>query len=131
MNFIINKTSGFDLIQQINIGKFLEGFFSWVWKGFADDQITIVLLIFSTFILLTKMRNKPNVKAVVVFTWLLVFTSPFLIGFTTYDVWPYRMVVHVVGIALMTGFLVTDLSWTRSFLVKARSSPVKEEEHNP
>lgn len=133
VDFVFDEDKGgvFKLITAPNWEKFSEGFFSWVWKGFANDQITVVILIFSTFILLTKMRDKPNVKAILALTWLLILTSPFLIGMTTYDVWPYRMLVHVVAIALMTGFLVTDLSWTRTFLSKATSSPTKEQEQKP
>lgn len=128
ISFVTSARSGFNLIRIPDFDKTLEGFVSWVWKGFANDQITLVILIFSSFIILTKMIHKPNAKALLAVTWLLILTSPFLIGFTTYDVWPYRMLVHVVAIALMAGFLVTDLSWTRTFLGKATSSPAKEEE---
>ncbi len=110
-----SEVGGFLLFNNLDFNKFIEGFFSWIWKGFAQDQLTIVFLVFSTTILL---RNKiKNGKALVAFAFGMILMSPILIGMTTYDVWPYRMLPIVSAVSLMIALVFTNLDkWIHMFL---------------
>lgn len=106
---------GFLLFKNLDFDKFVEGFFSWIWKGFANDQLTIVFLAFSTSILLSKKIK--NGKAVVLFCFGMILVSPVLIGMTTYDVWPYRMLTVVSAISIMIAVVFTNMDkWIHTFL---------------
>lgn len=85
---------------------FISGFVSWMWKGFAGDQITLLLLFASGFIVFSNRKVIRNSKPVLAMLAGLVLTSPFLISLTTYDVWPYRELPLVIVIGILTGMLV-------------------------
>ena len=113
--YLSNKINSFLLFNSVNYDQFILGFVSWIWKGFAHDQLTIVFLIVSTTIILTK--KIPNGKPILAFCYGIILTSPFLIGFSTYDVWPYRFVPLVCGISIMTALIFTNMErWVSSFL---------------
>lgn len=110
-----SKVGGFLLFNNLDIDKFTEGFFSWIWKGFGSDQLTIVFLAFGTSILLSKKIK--NGKAVVLLCFGMILMSPVIIGMTTYDVWPYRMLPIVSGISIMIALVFTNMDkWIYSFL---------------
>ena len=122
-----SRVGGFLLFNNLDFDKFIEGFVSWIWKGFAQDQLTIVFLAFGTSILL---RNRiKNGVAVVVFCFGMILMSPVLIGMTTYDVWPYRMLPIVSGISIMIALVFCNIDkWIGPFLNR-RS--LKEQEQKP
>jgi len=102
------------LIDRFDSEQFFMGFVSWIWKGFAHDQFTVVFLIFATTLLITK-RIRQGLPAII-FCYGIIFTSPILIGMSSYDVWPYRFVPLITGISLLIGILVGNLDkWIGSF----------------
>ncbi len=122
---------GYGVLQDFKADMFVMGFVSWIWKGFAADQITIVLFLFAASILLSKTIR--NGKASTLFCLGIIFVSPILTGLTTYDVWPYRMVPLVAGIAVMIAVVVSNTDkWLEKFvpfLSKASKGSTKEHEY--
>lgn len=127
-----NRTmGGLWVFEDFKGDMFVMGFVSWIWKGFAGDQITIVLFMFAASILLS--RTIRNGKASTLFCFGIIFASPILIGLTTYDVWPYRMVPLVAGIAVMIAVVVSNTDkWLEKFvpfLSKGSKGSTKEYEY--
>jgi len=101
-------------LDRFNSEQFFWGFVSWIWKGFAHDQLTVVFLIFATAIILMK-KIRQGYPALVL-CYGIILTSPILIGMTSFDVWPYRFVPLITGISLLVGILVANLDkWIGSF----------------
>ena len=103
-------TGGFFLLNEIDLEKFLMGFVSWMWKGFADDQSTLLIFIVVFFLLLMNRNKIPNCKPVLALAAGIILISPVMIGLTTYDVWPYRMLPLISIIGVMTSILITNLN---------------------
>ena len=101
-------------LDRFNSEQFFWGFVSWIWKGFAHDQLTVVFLIFATAIILMK-KIRQGYPALAL-CYGIILTSPFLIGMTSFDVWPYRFVPLITGISLLVGILVANFDkWIGSF----------------
>jgi len=122
---------GYSVLKFFKGDQFVMGFVSWIWKGFADDQITIVLFMFAASILLSKAIR--NGKATTLFCLGIIFVSPILTGLTTYDIWPYRMVPMVAGIAIMIAVVISNTDkWLEKFvpfLSKGSKGSTKEYEY--
>jgi len=113
---------------------FLSGFVSWMWKGFAGDQITLLLLFASGFIVFSNRKVIRNSNAVLVLLAGIVLTSPFLISLTTYDVWPYRELPLVIVIGILTGMLVgfyDKINWKAFSLNKRTKGSASNQEEHP
>ena len=104
-----NPASGFLVIQdEVHLRKLAGGFVSWMWQGFADDQITLLLLVIGGFLLFFNRKKIKNSKPVLLLVLCMILTSPILTGMTTYSIWPYRMLPLVVLIGLMVGMVVAN-----------------------
>lgn len=104
-----NPASGFLVIQdEVHLRKLAGGFVSWMWQGFADDQITLLLLVIGGFLLFFNRKKIKNSKPVLLLVLGMILTSPILTGMTTYSIWPYRMLPLVVLIGLMVGMVVAN-----------------------
>lgn len=112
---------GFSLITHFDPEMVLEGFVSWMWKGFGSDQSTLLLLVVFIFLLFLNRKKIEHSNAVLSMTVTMIFISPVLIGMTTYDVWPYRMLPLVVMIGVMVGMVIANLDKInlKMFLSKA------------
>jgi len=102
------EMGGFLVIDDIHFQKFAGGFVSWMWQGFADDQITLLLLVIGGFLLLMNRKKIKNSKPVLLLVLGMILTSPILTGMTTYSIWPYRMLPLVILIGLMVGMVVSN-----------------------
>ena len=107
-SFVQFLGNDFLVIHDIHLQKFLGGFVSWMWQGFADDQITLLLLVIGGFLLLFNRKKIKNSKPVLLLVLGMILTSPILTGMTTYSIWPYRMLPLVVLIGLMVGMVVSN-----------------------
>lgn len=104
------------LFDRFDSEEFWKGFVSWIWKGFAHDQLTVVFLIFATAIIYMKKIHQGYPALILCYG--IILTSPFLIGMTTYDVWPYRFVPLITSISLLVGILVANLDkWIGMFKI--------------
>lgn len=106
--FSVASGGGLLVIQDIHLQKFAGGFVSWMWQGFADDQVTLLLLVIGGFLLLFNRKRIKNSKPVLLLVLSMILTSPILTGMTTYSIWPYRMLPMVVLIGLMVGMVVSN-----------------------
>ena len=102
------ELGGFLVIDDIHFQKFAGGFVSWMWQGFADDQVTLLLLVIGGFLLLMNRKKIKNSKPVLLLVLGMILTSPILTGMTTYSIWPYRMLPLVILIGLMVGMVVSN-----------------------
>lgn len=100
---------GFYLINDLHLQKFLGGFVSWMWQGFADDQVTLLLLVVGMFFIFQNRKRINNSNAIISLIFGMILTSPILTGMTTYSIWPYRMLPIVVLTALMIGMVFANL----------------------
>jgi hypothetical protein len=103
-------SGGFLVFNKFDPMKFASGFISWTWKGFADDQSTLLILFITTGFLWFNRKKIPNANAMLGLIFSMIFISPILTGMTTYDVWPYRMLPVVVIVAVNTGLIISHLS---------------------
>ena len=100
---------GFILINEIHVQKFLGGFVSWMWQGFAEDQTTLLLLVVGGFLLFFNRKVIRNSNAMLPLVAGIILISPILTGMTTYSIWPYRMLPLVVLTAVMIGMLFANI----------------------
>jgi hypothetical protein len=106
--FSIPALGGFLVIDDPHLRKLAGGFVSWMWQGFADDQITLLLLVIGGFLLFFNRKKIKNSKPVLLLVLGMILTSPVMTGMTTYSIWPYRMLPLVVLIGLMVGMVVAN-----------------------
>ena len=109
------------IFTEFRLMDFVGGFVSWMWKGFAGDQITLLLLFVSGFTVYSNRKVIRNSKPALIVLLAMVLTSPVLIGLTTYDVWPYRQLPLVVFVGVLTGMLVgfvDKINWKAFTLAK-------------
>lgn len=104
----VQFSNDFIVIKDIHLQKFAGGFVSWMWQGFAGDQVTLLLLVFGGFLLFFNRKKIKNSKPVLLLVLGMILTSPILTGMTTYSIWPYRMLPLVVLIGLMVGMVVSN-----------------------
>lgn len=107
--FSEKELGGFMLITHFDPEKFLTGSVSWMWKGFASDQTTLMLLVVSGFLLFITRKKIPHSGSILALSGSMVLISPVLIGMTTYDVWPYRMLPLVIMTGVMVGMVISHL----------------------
>lgn len=108
-SFFDPKSGGFFLIDRFVLNDFLGGFVSWMWQGFAHDQVTLLFLVIFSFLLFFNRKVIKNSNAMLCLIVGIVLTSPVLTGMTTYSIWPYRMLPLVVLIGTMVGMVITNL----------------------
>lgn len=115
------EIGGLWLFSKFDIEKFFVGFVSWMWKGFADDQITLMMLVVFGALLFLNRKTIPHAKSVLVLSSCMVLITPILTGLTTYDVWPYRMLSLVVMDGIIVGMVLMNLDKVnlKMFLSKA------------
>ncbi len=101
-----NTAFPFFTLEYFTPMNFVSGFVSWMWKGFAGDQITLLLLFASGSIVFTYRKFIRNSMAVLVLFIGIILTSPFLISLTTYDVWAYRQIPLIIVVGILTGMVV-------------------------
>lgn len=118
------SVGGFYLINELHLQKFLGGFVSWMWQGFADDQSTLLLLVVGLFLIFQNRKRINNSNAIISLVLGMILTSPILTGMTTYSIWPYRMLPLVVLTALMIGMVFANLDKIdlKMFQLKPKSS---------
>jgi len=104
------SVGGFYLINDLHLQKFLGGFVSWMWQGFADDQSTLLLLVVGLFLIFQNRKRINNSNAIISLVLGMILISPILTGMTTYSIWPYRMLPLVVLTALMIGMVFANLN---------------------
>jgi len=104
------SVGGFYLINELHLQKFLGGFVSWMWQGFADDQSTLLLLVVGLFLIFQNRKRINNSNAIISLVLGMILISPILTGMTTYSIWPYRMLPLVVLTALMIGMVFANLN---------------------
>lgn len=120
------ESGGFILVKDFRLMDFVGGFVSWMWKGFAQDQITLMLIFVTASLVFVKRKKIENSKQVLSLLLGMIIISPILTGMTTYDVWPYRMLPVVVVVGILSGMLVSNyqnLELKKMFLGKAREAP--------
>lgn len=100
---------GFFLFQELHLQKFLGGFVSWMWQGFAEDQSTLFLLVISWFLIFFNRKKIKNSSPVLLLVAGMILTSPILTGLTTYSIWPYRMLPLVVLVGVMIGMVYSNI----------------------
>ncbi len=123
VNTVSSATSGgFLLVNDFRLNDFVGGFFSWMWKGFADDQITLMMLFVFGFMVFMNRKVIRNSKPVLALLVGMIMISPILIGMTTYDVWTYRQVPLVIVVGILGGMIVAfadKINWNAFKLSKA------------
>lgn len=99
---------GVFLFDRFVLMDFLGGFVSWMWQGFANDQSTLLLLVIFGFLMFFNRKTIPHANAILSLIIGIVLTSPVLTGFTTYSIWPYRMVPLVAVIGVCVGLVIAN-----------------------
>jgi len=104
------SVGGFLLLNEFHPQKFAGGFVSWMWQGFADDQSTLLILVVAGFLILLNRKRIRNSSPMLMLVLAMILTSPILTGFTTYSIWPYRMLPLVVFIGVMVGMVASNFN---------------------
>ncbi len=71
--FSKRERGGFALITHFDPEMVLEGFVSWMWKGFGSDQSTLLLLVVFIFLLFLNRSRIEHSKAVLAMTGTMIF----------------------------------------------------------
>jgi len=86
---------------------FISGIGDWA-NTYRFDVFGLFML-FIVICLLIMLKKVPYSKAVLLVIFLMLMTSPFLRGFSTYDNWPYRYLPIVTMVAIGFGLVVCNL----------------------